>query len=226
MDDKELKQILATKAPAYERSYIEIPRDSVVPRHSSLSDYMDKLVNYDAKMLNRIDDLVMRYRLGATDVVMEEHYGTILPRINQKGMIVGGSVIYYNTEDGAMLQKDELINHLYSWYAFDYFTDPNVFFGEHLWLGRQTIIVQEEKTALLGALAHPNFDWLAVGVGNNLTDAMMKKFIGRLVILFPDDFCFEYWSEHFGSKFKVDDSFTHRDINQYLIDVIHKQHVP
>ena len=226
MDDKELKQILATKAPAYQRSFIEIPRDSVVPRHSSLSDYMDKLVNYDAKMLNRIDDLVMRYRLGATDVVMEEHYGTILPRINQKGMIVGGSVIYYNTEDGAMLQKDELINHLYSWYAFDYFTDPNVFFGEHLWLGRQTIIVQEEKTALLGTLAHPDFDWLAVGVGNNLTDAMMKKFMGRQVILFPDDFSYEYWSEHFGSKFKVDDSFTHRDINQYLIDVIHKQHVP
>ena len=226
MDDKELKQILATKAPVYQRSFIEIPRDSIVPRHSSLSDYMDKVVKYDNRMLNRIDDLVMRYRLGVTDVVMEEHYGTILPRINQKGMIVGGNVVYYNTENGAMLQKDELINHLYSWYAFDYYTDPNVFFGEHLWLGRQTIIVQEEKTALLGALAHPNFDWLAVGVGNNLTDAMMKKFIGRLVILFPDDFCFEYWSEHFGSKFKVDDSFTHRDINQYLIDVIHKQHVP
>ena len=226
MDDKELKQILATKAPAYQRSFIEIPRDSVVPRHSSLSDYMDKVVKYDNKMLNRIDDLVMRYRLGAVSETMNEHFGTVLPRITRKGMIVGGNVIYYNTENGAMLQKDELINHLYSWYAFDYYTDPNVFFGEHLWLGRQTIIVQEEKTALLGALAHPNFDWLAVGVGNNLTDAMMKKFIGRLVILFPDDFCFEYWSEHFGSKFKVDDSFTHRDINQYLIDVIHKQHVP
>ena len=38
MDDKELKQILATKAPAYERSFMEIPRDSFVPRHSSLSD--------------------------------------------------------------------------------------------------------------------------------------------------------------------------------------------
>lgn len=226
MDDKELKQILATKAPVYQRSFIEIPRDSFVPRHSSLSDYMDKLVNYDAKMLSRIDDLVMRYRLGATSKTMSEHYGTVLPRINKKGMIVGGNVIYYNTEDGAMIQKDELIDHLYSWYAFDYYTDPNVFFGEHLWLGRQTIIVQEEKTALLGALAHPIFDWLAVGVGNNLTDAMMKKFIGRLVILFPDDFCFEYWSEHFGSKFKVDDSFTHCDINQYLIDFIHNQQVP
>ena len=226
MDDKELKQILATKAPACKRSFIEIPKDSVAPHHSSLTDYMDKFVKCDNKMLNRIDDLVMRYRLGAVHETMNEHYGTVLPRINHKGMIVGGSVIYYNTEDGTMLQKDELVDHLYPWYAFDYYTEPNVFFGEHLCHRRQTVIVPEEKTALLGALAHPDFDWLAVGVGNNLTDAMMKKFIGRQVILFPDDFCFEYWSEHFGSKFKVDDSFTHRDINQYLIDFIHNRQVP
>ena len=226
MDDKELKQILATKAPAYERSFIEIPRDSVVPHLSSLTDYLDKVVKADKRMMNRIDNLVMRYRLGAVYETKNEHFGTILPRINQKGMIVGGSVIYYDTEDGTILQKDELVDHLYPWYAFDYYTEPNVFFGEHLCHRRQIVIVPEEKTALLGALAHPDFDWLAVGVGNNLTDAMMKKFAGRLVILFPDDFCFEYWSEHFGSKFKVDDCFTHRDVNQYLIDVIHKQHVP
>ena len=197
MDDRELKEILATKAPAYERSFIEIPRDSIIPHHSSLSDYMDKLVNYDAKMLSRIDDLVMRYRLGAVHKTMNNHFGSVLPRINKKGMIVGGSV-----------------------------TDPNVFFGEHLCRDRQTVVVQEEKTVLLGALAHPNYDWLAVGVGNNLTDAMMKKFMGRQVILFPDDFCFDFWSEHFGSKFKVDDSFTHQDINQYLIDFIHNRQVP
>ena len=226
MEDKELKQILATKAPACERSFIEIPRDSFIPRHSSLSDYMDKLVNYDAKMLSRIDDLVMRYRLGATSKTMSEHFGTVLPRINKKGMIVGGNVVYYNAEDGTMLHKDELVAHLYSWYAFDYYTDPNVFFGEHLCRDRQTVVVQEEKTSLLGALAHPNYDWLAVGVGNNLTDPMMKKFMGRQVILFPDEFCFDYWSEHFGSKFKVDDSFTHQDINQYLIDFIHNRQVP
>ena len=199
---------------------------SIISHHSSLSDYMDKLVNYDAKMLSRIDDLVMRYRLGATSKTMSEHFGTVLPRINKKGMIVGGNVIYYNAEDGTMLQKDELIAHLYSWYAFDYYTDPNVFFGEHLCRDRQTVVVQEEKTSLLGALAHPNYDWLAVGVGNNLTDPMMKKFMGRQVILFPDEFCFDYWSEHFGSKFKVDDSFTHQDINQYLIDFIHNRQVP
>ena len=226
MDDKELKQILATKAPAYERSFIEIPKDSVIPHLSSLTDYLDKVVKADKRMMNRIDNLVMRYRLGAVDKTMNEHFGTVLPRINKKGMIVGGSVIYYNIEDGAMLQKDELVAHLYSWYAFDYYTNPNVFFGEHLCRDRQTVVVQEEKTVLLGALAHPNYDWLAVGVGNNLTDAMMKKFMGRQVILFPDEFCFDYWSEHFGSKFKVDDSFIHQDINQYLIDFIHNRQVP
>ena len=226
MDDKELKQILATKAPAYQRSYIEIPREDIVPHYSSLTDYLDKVVRYETKKLGIIDQLVMRYRLGAVRKLMGGHYGTILPRINRKGMIVGGNVIYYSADDGTMLYKDALIDHLYPWYAFDYYVDPNVFYGEHMYRGRQTAIVQEEKTAMLGTLAYPNIDWLAVGVGNNLTDEMMKKFIGRQVILFPDDFSYEFWSEHYGRKFKVDDSFTHRDINQYLIQFIHSQQVP
>ncbi len=226
MEENELKQILATKAPAYQRSYIEIPREDIVLHYSSLTDYLDKVVGYETKKLGIIDQLVMRYRLGAVRRLMRGHYGTILPRINRKGMIVGGNVIYYSAEDGTMLYKDALINHLYPWYAFDYYVDPNVFYGEHLYRGKQTAIVQEEKTAMLGTLAYPNIDWLAVGVGNNLTDGMMKKLLGRQVILFPDDFSYEFWSEHFGRKFKVDDSFTHRDINQYLIDFIHNQQVP
>ena len=226
MDEQELKQILATKAPAYQLSLIEIPKDSFVTRHSSLTDYLDRVLGDSPKMLNRIDHLVMRYRLGATDEVKGEHYGTVLPRINRKGMIVGGNVLHFNVDDGSILNHDALVNHLYSWYAFDYYVDPDVFFGEHLLYGRQAVIVQEEKTALLGKLAYPEIEWLAVGVGNNLTDGMMKKLMGRQVILFPDDFSYEFWSEHFGKKFKVDDSFTHCDINQYLIDFIHSQQVP
>ena len=209
MDEKELKQILATKAPAYQRSLIEIPKDSFVTWHSSLTDYLDSVLGDSPKMQNRIDHLVMRYRLGATDEVKGEHYGTVLPRINRK-----------------ILNHDALVNHLYSWYAFDYYVDPNVFFGEHLLYGRQAVVVQEEKTALLGTLAYPDIEWLAVGVGNNLTDEMMKKLIGRQIVLYPDDFCVDFWSEHFGGKFKVDDSFTHCDINQYLIDFIHSRQVP
>lgn len=225
MEENELKLILATKAPAYQRSFIEIPRDSFVPHFSSLTDYLDKVVGYDVKKLGSIDQLVMRYRVGAVSKLLNGHYGTVLPRINRKGMIVGGNVIYYSVENGAPLYKDALIDHLYPWYAFDYYVDPDVFYGEHLYRGRQTAIVRK-KTAMLGTLAYPNIDWLAVGVGNNLTDGMMKKLLGRQVILFPDDFSYEFWSEHFGNKFKVDDSFIHRDINQYLIDFIHSQQVP
>ena len=98
MDDKELKQILATKAPAYQRSLIEIPKDCFAPHHSSLTDYLDSVLGDSREMQNKIDNLVMRYRLGAVDKTKNEHFGTILPRINKKGMIVGGSVIYYNTD--------------------------------------------------------------------------------------------------------------------------------
>ncbi len=54
MDDKELKEILATKAPAYQRSFIEIPRDSFKPGFSSLTDYLDKVVGYETKKLGII----------------------------------------------------------------------------------------------------------------------------------------------------------------------------
>ena len=117
MDDKELKQILTTKAPAYQRSLIEIPKDSFVPHLSSLTDYLDSVLGDSREMQNRIDNLVMRYRLGAVDETKNEHFGTVLPRINKKGMIVGGSVIYYNTDDGTIIEKDCLIDHLYSWYG-------------------------------------------------------------------------------------------------------------
>ena len=43
MDEKELKQILATKAPAYQRSLVEIPKDGFVPRYSS--SVINQLVN-------------------------------------------------------------------------------------------------------------------------------------------------------------------------------------
>lgn len=113
MNENELKQILATKAPTYQRSFIEIPRDSIMPRFSSLTDYLDKVVGYETKELGIIDQLIMRYRLGAVRKLMGGHYGTILPRINRKGMIVGGNVIYYNMEDGTALYKDALIDYLY-----------------------------------------------------------------------------------------------------------------
>ena len=220
MKQDELKCIMATKAPAYERMLIEISKTDIGLHYSSLTDYLDKLVNYDASMMRKIDALISRFHLGAVSTTISGHYGSVLPRINESGKIAGGEVIYFDVDNGSTLRKDPITDHLYSWFCFDYYTDREVFFGEYLLSGKPIAVVMEEKTALLGSLAEPSLDWIAVGNTYLLTDRMMDRLRGKRVILFPDGMACDYWNEHFGARFKVDNGFTQRDINEYLIDKI------
>ncbi|WP_231559237.1 DUF6371 domain-containing protein [Prevotella denticola] len=169
-------------------------------------------------MMRNIDELISRFHLGAVCTTLNGHYGSVLPRINERGNVVGGEVIYFDVDNGNILRQDPITDHLYNWYSFDYYTDKEVFFGEHLLSGKPVAIVTEEKTALLGTLAESSIDWLAVGEGYNLTNGMMNKLVGKRVVLFPDDMSSDYWSEQFGKEFKVDCGFVNRDINRYLID--------
>ena len=220
MKQDELKCIMATKAPAYERMLIEISKTDIGLHYSSLTDYLDKLVNYDVSMMRKIDELIARFHMGAVNKTINGHYGSVLPRINERGMVVGGEVIYFDVDIGSSLRKDPITDHLYSWFCFDYYTDREVFFGEYLLSGKPIAVVMEEKTALLGSLAEPSLDWIAVGNTYLLTDRMMDRLRGKRVILFPDGMACDYWNEHFGARFKVDNGFTQRDINEYLIDRI------
>ena len=220
MEKQDLKGMSASKAAPNDRMLTGIPKQDIGCHYSSLTDYLDKAVGYNPKMLSTIDDLIMQFHLGAVTKQVNGHYGTVLPRINRNNKVVGGSVQYFDTDSGAVLQREALVEHLYSWYCFDYYTDDEVFFGEHLLSNKPVAIVTEEKTALLGTLAEPSVDWLAVGEGCNLTKGMMSKLAGKRVVLFPDDMSSDYWSEKFGKQFKVDCGFVHRDINRYLIDTI------
>lgn len=220
MKQDELKCIMATKAPAYERMLIEISKTDIGLHYSSLTDYLDKLVNYDVSMMRKIDELIARFHMGAVNKTINGHYGSVLPRINERGMVVGGEVIYFDVDNGSTLRKDPITDHLYSWFCFDYYTDREVFFGEYLLSGKPIAVVMEEKTALLGSLAEPSLDWIAVGNTYLLTDRMIDRLRGKRVILFPDGMACDYWNEHFGARFKVNNGFTQRDINEYLIDRI------
>ena len=220
MENQDLKGMSASKAAPNDRLLIEIPKQDIGCHYSSLTDYLDKMAGYDSKLLSAIDRSVMGFHLGAVTKLVNGHYGTVLPRINRNNKVVGGSGQYIDTESGAVLQREPLVKHLYNWYCFDYYTDDEVFFGEHLLSNKSVVIVQEEKTALLGTLAEPAVDWLAVGESYNLTKGMMSKLAGRRVVLFPDDMSCDYWTEQFGKQFKVDCGFVNRDINRYLIDTI------
>lgn len=220
MEYLDYKKIIATKAAPSERMLLEIHKTDIKLHYSSLTDYLDSVVNYSAKGMRAIDKLIERFHLGAVRLVLQDHYGAVVPRINRKGKIVGGSVMYFNVDNGELLRKDSLTDHLTHWYCFDYFTDNDVFFGEHLLSNKPIAVVVEEKTALLGSLALPTIDWLAVGNDYHLTESMMNRLEGRRVILFPDYVCHDYWKEQFGSRFKVDAGFVSQDINDYLVDRI------
>ena len=220
MENQDLKKISAAKAAPNDQMVIDIPKLDIGFHYSSLMDYLDKAVDYNPKMLSAIDDLIIRFHLGAVIKLVNGHHGTVLPRISRNNKVVGGSVLYFDTGSGAVLRREALVEHLYSWYCFDYYTDDEVFFGEHLLSNKPVAIVQEEKTALLGTLAEPSIDWLAVGEGCNLTDGMMTRLEGRRVVLFPDDMNYDYWMEKFKGRFKVDNGFIQHDINNYLIDKI------
>lgn len=220
MENQDLKKISAAKAAPNDQMVIDIPKLDIGFHYSSLTDYLDKAVDYNPKMLSAIDDLIIRFHLDAVIKLVNGHHGTVLPRISRNNKVVGGSVLYFDTGSGAVLRREALVEHLYSWYCFDYYTDDEVFFGEHLLSNKPVAIVQEEKTALLGTLAEPSIDWLAVGEGCNLTDGMMTRLEGRRVVLFPDDMNYDYWMEKFKGWFKVDNGFIQHDINNYLIDKI------
>jgi len=220
MKQDELRYVMATKAPLYKRLLIEIPKTDIGLHHSSITDYLDKVVDYDTSMMRKIDELISRFHLGAVSTTLNGHYGSVLPRINERRNVVGGEVIYFDADNGNILRQDSITDHLYNWYCFDYYTDKKVFFGEHLLSNKPVAVVTEEKTALLGTLAEPSIDWLAVGEGYNLTNGMMTKLVGKRVVLFPDDMSSDYWTGQFGKQVKVDCGFVNRDINRYLIDKI------
>lgn len=219
----DFKNILATKAPKEQCGVMEIQPDDIGLHYSSVTDYLDFVVGYDKYKLNAIDHLIERYRLGAVYEEVDGHRGTVLPRIDKNGKIAGGHVIHFDVHNGNAMKVTNLADHLYQWYCYDYYDDRDVYFGEHTSSFKPVAVVQEEKTALLGALADYPVDWIAVGHGRKLTKKMVDKLHGKQVILFPDGTTDQEWEILFGAYLKVDKSFVDTDINEYLINRIKKK---
>lgn len=208
------------------RTLRSISRHDIGCHYSSLTDYLDKVVGYRPSMLKKIDCLIAKFHLGAVGKLDDGHYGTVLPRIDRKGNIMSGSIIYFDYDDGSVLHAESLTDNLCHYPFSDYVVDNDVFFGEHTLSVRPVAVVSEEKTALLGALAEYPVDWIAIGYGREPTRRMMDKVYGRQVVMFPDGLYAQEWEDVFGDKFKVDTSFTHQDINRYLVERIQSRLAP
>lgn len=219
----DFKSILSTKAPKEQRGIKEIQPEDIGLHYSSATDYLDYVAGYDKDMMSAIDHIIERYRLGAVYETVDGHRGSVLPRIDRKGRIMGGNVIHFDAHNGNVLKADNLTDHLYQWYCYDYYEDDDVFFGEHTLSFNPVAVVQEERTALLGTLAGYPVDWLAVGYGRKLTKKMIDKLHDRQVVIFPDSSTDQEWEILYGSYVKVDKSFVEKDIDEYLISRIMKK---
>ena len=77
-----------------------------------------------------------------------------------------------------------------------------VLFGEHLikeFPDRLIILVESEKTALVGAGYCPQYNWLATGGKSQLGDKL-NILQGHKVLVIPDVDAFEAWTKYFGER--------------------------
>lgn len=88
MKQDELRCVIATKAPLYKRLLIKIPKTDIGLHHSSITDYLDKVVNYDASMMRKIDELISRFHLGAVTTTLNGHYALCCPISMKEEMLL------------------------------------------------------------------------------------------------------------------------------------------
>lgn len=73
MENQDLKKISAAKAAPNDQMVIDIPKLDIGFHYSSLTDYLDKAVDYNPKMLSAIDDLIIRFHLDAVIKLVNGH---------------------------------------------------------------------------------------------------------------------------------------------------------
>ena len=77
-----------------------------------------------------------------------------------------------------------------------------VLFGEHLikeYPNKLIILVESEKSAVIGAGYLPQYNWLATGGKTQLGDKL-NILQGHKVLVIPDADAFQYWSKYFGER--------------------------
>ncbi len=126
----------------------------------------------------KVDDVKELYAIGSTN-----DGGTMFWSINKELNVQKSKIVYYDnngkrTEKFRVPYKNEN-----GYYA--------CLFGEHLlsYKHHQTktvILVESEKTALVGYILLPDYVWLSYGGSNGLTNEKAKSLKGFRVLIVPD----------------------------------------
>ena len=145
---------------------------------------------YGSKSQEVLKRLLGEYRLGAT-----RDGCVIFWQIDMNGKVRTGKVMQYNSEDGHRIKEQgAAINWIHSilkkqkvlpeeWQL------SQCLFGEHLlslYPDKVVVLVESEKSAIIGSAIFPNYVWLATGGKSQMKEDKLRVLSGRTVLLFPD----------------------------------------
>jgi len=199
VDDKGLKYVWNTALHSWERSSegivnfsessfskksIKPKKTRFIPEAVIWKYYFTEPENNLLKYLRmnyskeRVDDVKETYAIGTT-----KDGGTIFWLTNQNSQVQKAKISYYNIE-GKRTNK----------FKVPYKNGDGYFaclFGAHLlsesYKGSRTVVlVESEKTALVGEILLPQYVWLAYGGINGLTEAKIECLSGHKVLIIPD----------------------------------------
>jgi hypothetical protein len=115
------------------------------------------------------------------------------------GSTKDGGSCFWSINTNLKIQKEKIAYYDHNGKRTNKFVVPfknedgyyNCLFGEHLLCdinkGKKTVVlVESEKTAIVGYILFPKYDWLAYCGINGLTDNKLSPLIGHNVLIIPD----------------------------------------
>lgn len=188
---------------AVEPAYTFIPIEMVeglVTYENSLCRCLMQLFSHEA-----VKALAEEYRLGCYSLYGIDDY-TVFPNIDRQGRVHNLKVQHYDTDlhSPCFAHSDKGTVWLGRiWANEGLLPKEAVFsstclFGEHLLAqhpSARVALVESPKNALYGALAFPEWLWVAVGNKHQLKREVLRPLQGRDVVVFPDADGVDLWTE-------------------------------
>ena len=198
-----------TKQPSLPLTVCYIPTNYVEKSqsvHSNFFRFLSTLLTayYGSKAREVLTRLLEEYRLGAT-----RDGAVIFWQIDRNDKVRTGKVMQYNPEDGhrikggltsavnwihSILKKQQVLPE--EWQL------SQCLFGEHLLKstpGKVVVLVESEKSAVIGSAIFPGYVWLATGGKSQMREEKLRALTGRTVLLFPDADGYAEWKQRAGS---------------------------
>ena len=174
--------------------------------HSNFFRFISSLLAsyYGSKAKEVLKRLLEEYRLGAT-----RDGAVIFWQIDRNNRVRTGKVIQYNPEDGHRIKggQTSAVNWIHSILKKQQVLPEEwqlsqCLFGEHLLGGnpdKVVVLVESEKSAVIGSAIFPGYVWLATGGKSQLREEKLRVLTGRTVLLFPDADGYAEWKQRAGS---------------------------